>query len=30
MEANKTDTALTLFGHADELVIPGYISDAVR
>lgn len=30
MEANKTDTALTLFGHADELAIPGYISDAIR
>jgi len=30
MEANKTDTALTLFGHADELVIPEYISDAIR
>ena len=30
MEANKTDSALTLFGHEDELEIPGYISDAIR
>ena len=30
MEGNKTDCALTLFGHADELVIPEYISGAIR
>lgn len=30
MEANKTDTALTLFEHADALVIPEYIRDAIR
>lgn len=30
MIANKTDTALALFEHADALVIPGYIQNAIR
>lgn len=30
METNKTDCALKLFGHTEELSIPGYISDAIR
>ncbi|MEQ8604338.1 MAG: AAA family ATPase [Marivibrio sp.] len=30
MKANKTDTALRLFEHADELMIPEYISGAIR
>ncbi|MEM8572611.1 MAG: AAA family ATPase [Pseudomonadota bacterium] len=30
MQANKTDTALTLFESSDALTIPGYISDAIR
>ncbi len=30
MTANKTETALTLFEHTDELVIPDYIQNAVN
>jgi len=29
MLANKTDTALTLFEHAEALIIPGYIQNAI-
>jgi putative ATP-dependent endonuclease of the OLD family len=30
MQAHKTDCALALCEHQDELTIPGYISDAIR
>jgi putative ATP-dependent endonuclease of OLD family len=30
MKSNKTDCALALFGHSDELGIPEYIRDAIR
>lgn len=30
MEANKTDCALALYSHGDQLTIPEYISDAIR
>lgn len=29
MTANKTDSALSLFEHADDLVIPDYIQNAI-
>lgn len=30
METNKTESALTLFEHQDDLVLPEYICDAIR